>query len=116
MDINNIGLLLINSINKNNPENKNKFIKVIKNYNDIKEEKHNQLLEDISYYISKYENKRDQNKTLYEEYIQKRFNLYKKWKDSKNKVNLENLFKLKQPNYDDIPDIYTKTRPKNKLK
>ena len=115
-NINNIGLLLLNSINKNTPENKNTFMKNIKNYKDNKEKEHNQLLQDISYYTANYESKRDVNNSLYEEYLNKRFPLYKKWMNSKKKIDLDNLFKLQKPKYNDIPDIYTKIKPRTLLK
>ena len=62
MTINDIGLLLIKSINNNNAENKLKFLKTSKIYKDKKEENYNKTLEDISYYIATYENKRNLNK------------------------------------------------------
>jgi hypothetical protein len=39
-----------------------------------------------------------------------------KWKKSKNVLDLDNLVKLDRPPFEDIPDIYTKKRPKTKLK
>ena len=116
MNINNIGLFLLNSINKNNTDNKNNFLKVVKKYKEKKEDEQNKLLEDISYYRSNYESKRDQNNTLYDEYLQKRFGLYKKWHDSKKKIDLDNIFKLNRPPFYDVPEIYTKNRPRTKLK
>lgn len=115
-NINNIALLLLDSINKNSLENKTTFMKNIKIYKEKKEKEHNQLLEDINYYTAKYENKRNENNTLYEEYLNKRFPLYKKWLNSKKKVDLDNLFKLQKPNFNDIPDIYTKIKPRTLLK
>ncbi len=115
-NINNIALSLLDSINKNTPENKTTFMRNIKTYKDIKEMEHNQMLEDINYYTTKYENKRNENNTLYEEYLNKRFPLYKKWLDSKKKVDLDNLFKLKKPEFNNVPDIYTKIKPKTLLK
>lgn len=116
MNINNIGLILLNSINKNTTENKKIFLNDIKKYKDEKEKEQNKLLEDISYYIANYENKREENKTLYNEYIQRRFSLYNKWMETKKKLDLDNLFKLQKPPYNDVLDIYTKKRPKTNLK
>ena len=76
MELNNIGFLLINSINKNNDVNKRNLMKNIKDYNDNQENKYNNNLEDISYYLSTYENKRNENRYLYDEYVQKRLILY----------------------------------------
>jgi len=111
MNINNIGILLINSINKNSPENKTKFLKEVNSFNATKSKEAAKLMSDLNYYVTNYENKRDSSNSLYTEYIQKRFALYKKWIDSKKKVDLENLFKLKQPEFNVIPEIYTKKRP-----
>jgi len=116
MTINDIGFLLLKSMNNNSPENKVKFLKISKVFKDKNEEDYNKTLEDISNYIATYENKRNQNRTLYDEYLTKRFNLYMKWKKSKNVLDLDNLVKLDRPPYEDIPDIYTKKRPKTKLK
>ena len=116
MTINDIGFLLLKSMNNNSPENKVKFLKVSKVFKDKNEEDYNKTLEDISNYIATYENKRNQNRTLYDEYLTKRFNLYMKWKKSKNVLDLDNLVKLDRPPFEDIPDIYTKKRPKTKLK
>lgn len=112
MNINNIGVLLINSINKNSPENKTKFLKEVKSYNTDKANEAAKIASDLNFYVTNYENKRDSTNSLYTEYIQRRFELYKKWIDSKKKVDLENLFKLKQPEFNIIPDIYTKKRPR----
>jgi len=116
MTINDIGFLLLKSMNNNSPDNKVKFLKISKVFKDKNEEDYNKTLEDISNYIATYENKRNQNRTLYDEYLSKRFNLYMKWKKSKNVLDLDNLVKLDRPPYEDIPDIYTKKRPKTKLK
>lgn len=112
MNINNIGILLLNSINRNNSENKFKFIKEVDNYNKKKNDDNDKLAEDLNYYTANYENKRDENNSLYNEYIQKRFALYKNYIDSKRKIDLDNLFKLKTPVYNNIPDIYTKKQPR----
>ena len=116
MTINDIGFLLLKSMNNNSPENKVKFLKVSKVFKDKKEEDYNKTLEDISHYIATYENKRSLNTSLYDEYISRRFSLYMKWKKSKNVLDLDNLVKLDRPPFEDIPDIYTKKRPKTKLK
>lgn len=116
MTINDIGFLLLKSMNNNSPENKVKFLKTVKIYKDKKEEDYNKTLEDISNYIATYENKRSQNKNLYDEYLSNRFNLYMKWKKSKNVLDLDNLLKYDRPPYEEIPDIYTKKKPKTKLK
>ena len=116
MTINAIGLLLIKSINNNSSENKAMFLKTTKKYNDKKEDDYNKNLEDISYYISTYENKRNNYKKIYDEYLSKRFNLYMKWKKSKNVLDLDNLMKLSRPPYEEVPDIYTKKRPKTNLR
>jgi hypothetical protein len=116
MTINDIGLLLIKSINNNSSENKTTFLKTTKVYKDKNEEDYNKNLEDISYYISKYENKRNEYRNLYDEYLSKRFNLYMKWKKSKNVLDLDNLIKLNRPHYEEVPDIYTKKRPKINLR
>jgi hypothetical protein len=116
MELNKIGLLLINSIHKNNTENKNNFFKSTKNFKDRQEMAHNKYLEDISYYISHYEKKRNENKNLYDEYLAKRFILYKNWKDSKQINDLNKLLKLDMPKFEEVPDIYTKKRPKSLLK
>jgi len=116
MNVNKIGLLLINCINNNNNVNKNIFIKNINEYRDYKETLHNKYLDDLSYYISNYENKRIKNNNLYNEYLQKRFNLYKQWLDNKNIGNLHNLISLERPELEEIPNIYTKKRLLSKLK
>ena len=72
MNLNDFGLSLLDCINKNNVENKKKFMKNINEYKDKNEMLHNQYLEDISYYISNYENKRIENQNLYDEYLNKR--------------------------------------------
>lgn len=116
MTINDIGYLLIKSINNNSSENKAKFLRKTQVFKDKKEENYNITLEDISHYITTYENKRMQFKTLYDEYLSKRFDLYMKWKKSKNVLDLDNLIKLERPPFEEIPDIYTKKRPMTKLK
>jgi len=116
MTINDIGFLLLKSMNNNIPENRMKFLKKTKVFKDKKEEEYNKNLEDISHYLATYENKRNQYRTLYDEYLSKRFALYSKWKKSKNVLDLDNLLKLERPPYEEIPDIYTKKRPVTKLK
>jgi len=115
-EINKIGLLITKSINKNNSENKMKLLKIIEDYKNKKEDIHNKTIEDISYYLATYENKRNENRNLYNEYLERRFVLYKKWYNSKNKLDLDNLFKLEKPNFEEIPEIYTKKRPNSYLK
>ncbi len=116
MEINKIGLFLIDSINKNNNENKNKFMKIIKNFKDNQEIKHNENLEDLSYYLANYENKRNENKSLYDEYIHKRFLLYNQWINRRNNSNLIKLLNFPKLELEEVPEIYTKKRFKNMLK
>lgn len=116
MNSNNIGLLLLDCVNKNNMENKKMFIKKVDEYRNKKEDLHNQYLEDISYYISNYENKRIENDNIYQEYLQKRFILYKQWMDNKTIGNLQKLLAFPRPEIKEIPEIYTKKRTISKLK
>lgn len=116
MNLNGFGLLLLDCVNKNNAENKKMFMKNINEYKDKKENLHNQYLEDISYYISNYENKRVENQNLYDEYLNKRFFLYKQWMDNKTIGNLQKLLAFPRPELTEIPEIYTKKRIISKLK
>jgi hypothetical protein len=116
LKINDIGLQLLKSINKNDSDNKKIFILKLNEYNKNKKKDEDKFAEDFKFYLDNYENKRKMNDTLYGEYLQKRFPLYKKWLESKKKPDLENLFKLKNINYVPVPDIYTKTKPNSLLK
>jgi len=117
MNINKIGLSLLNCIRINNDVNKNIFLnKDIKDLREYNEKKHNKYLEDISFYISNYENKRNENTTIYEEYLNRRFGLYKQWLDNKNIDNLHKLVNFPRPELNDVPDIYTKQRIVSSLK
>jgi len=116
ININDIAFQLLKSINKNDSDNKKIFISKLNEYNKNKKKENDKLIEDFNYYIENYENKRKMNDTIYGEYLQKRFPLYKKWLESRKKPDLENLFKLKTINYVPISEIYTKTRPRILLK
>jgi len=116
MILNNFGLLLLDSIYKNNSENKKNFMKNINEYNDKNEKLHNQYLNDISFYISNYENKRIENQNLYDEYLNKRFSLYKQWIDNKSIGNLQKLLAFPRPELIEVPEIYTKKRIISNLK
>jgi hypothetical protein len=116
MNFNKFGLSLLDCVNNNNGENKKIFMKNINEYRDKKEELHNQYLEDISYYISNYENKRIENQNLYQDYLNRRFLLYKQWKDNKTIGNLQQLISFPRPELNEVPEIYTKKRIISKLK
>lgn len=114
--LNIIGLLLINSLNKNNAENKKTLITYINKYNEEKEKKINDNIEENTYYLVNYDNIREKNKLLYNEYLQKRLDLYNEWKENKTNNNLIKLLNLNKPIIEEIPDIYTKKRLKTLLK
>ncbi len=116
MNLNDFGLSLLDCVNKNNVENKKKFMKNINEYKDKNEKLHNQYLEDISFYISNYENKRIENQNLYDEYLNRRFFLYKQWMENKSIGNLQKLLAFPRPELTEVPEIYTKKRIISKLK
>ena len=72
--------------------------------------------DNISYYLSTYENKRNENRYLYDEYVQKRLILYNKWNTTKNNTDLIKLLYFSKLNLEEIPEIYTKKRYKTMLK
>lgn len=114
--LNSFGLLLLNSINRNNGENKRSFINYVNKYKDDKEKINNSNLEDMTSYLANYDNKREQNNSIYDEYLQKRFHLYNQWRDNKTNTNLIKLLYFNKPVLEEVPDVYTKTRFKSLLK
>jgi hypothetical protein len=116
MKINDIGLLLIMAINNNILLNKNKLILSIENYNKSEKEKENNEIKKKEFYQITYEQKREEDKIIYNEYINNRLLLYNKWQKTRNIEDLENLINYKLPPLNLVNDIYTSDLKKSKLK
>jgi hypothetical protein len=116
MKLNDFGILLTSAINNTNPNAKKEIL--------INSEKHRITLNEYQkkenikkdFYINNYENIREQNRTIYDEYIANREILYNKWKETKKIVDLENLIAYKLPDMQLIDEIYTKDIKKTNLK
>lgn len=116
MRLNDLGLLLITAIHNNAQKNKDIFLtnvekhkKNVINNNDI-------ILKKQNFYLVNYEQKRNENNTLYEEYIHNRLLLLNKWKNTNKIQDLQLLVNYQKPIFHDIDDIYTYDIIKSKLK
>jgi hypothetical protein len=116
MKLNNLGLLLIAAIHNNTQKNKDALIssaekhkKNIANNNDL-------ILKRKEFYLKNYEQKRNENNTLYEEYIHNRLQLLNKWKNTNKIQDLQLLVNYQKPIFHDVDDIYTYNIIKSKLK
>ena len=107
MNINIFGLLLTNSINNNNIQNKNKLLTVINDNKKLKQEKNSSLISKNDYYFNNFIIKRNENDKNYETYLINRLLLYKTWKKTKSLIDLQNLVEFKTIEYNNVPDIYT---------
>jgi len=116
MRLNDFGLLLTSAIDNTNPNAKKELISLSDKENRLKifkEEKENKRIE---YYKNTFENKRENDKKLYEEYLEHRKILYNKWRETKGIGDLQELITYKLPEISDIPEIYTSDIKKSKLK
>jgi len=116
MLINNLGLLLINTINNNTPTNKNKLFIGITNYKKDLQKKQDFIKKQKDNYINNYEQKRNEDKINYDEYLHNRNLLFNKWKKTKNPIDLQTLLSYKLPELYNVDNIYTYDIKKSNLK
>ena len=103
-----IGHILIdNVINIKNDSNKIKLLSVLKNHNKDILDKNEDIIKRTNIYITKYDMPRKNNNTNYDKFLRTKGLLFNKWKQSKKVKDLYELISLQQPEYIEIPDIYT---------
>jgi hypothetical protein len=116
MKLNDFGILLTSAINNTNPNAKKEILINSEKYRIILNEYQKKENIKKDFYINNYENIREQNRIIYDEYIINREILYNKWKETKGIADLENLIIYKFPDMQIIDEIYTKEIKKSKLK
>lgn len=116
MKLNDFGILLTSAINNTNPNTKKEIILNSEKHRKINIEYQDKDNKKKEYYLNNYENIREQNRVLYDEYLANRQLLYNKWNDTKNITDLQNLITYKLPNMKIVEDIYTKDIKKSNLK
>jgi len=116
MKLNELGLLLIIALHNNAEKNKDillanveKHKKNVANNNDL-------ILRKKNFYLVNYEQKRNENDTLYDEYIHNRLLLSNKWKNTNKIQDLQLLVNYQKPVFHDVDDIYTYDIIRSKLK
>jgi hypothetical protein len=103
-----IGYILIdNIINVKNDSNKIKLLSAVKTHNIEVSNKKEEIIRKTNIYLNEYEIKRKNNNNNYDKFLKKKEDLFNKWKQSKKIKDLYNLISLQQPEYEDVPDIYT---------
>jgi len=118
MKLNDFGLLLTSAIN-NIDENTN-----IKRELILISDKHRRNLiknkENINkkqeFYLTNYENKREELRMSYDVYLANRKILLDKWKETGSIADLKNLVAYRFENIENIPNIYTYDIKISKLK
>jgi hypothetical protein len=103
-----IGHILIdNIINIKIDSNKIKLLSALKNHNKDISDMNEEIIKNRNMYITKYEIPRKNNNDNYDKFLRTKELLFNKWKKSKKVKDLYDLISLHQPEYIDIPDIYT---------
>lgn len=109
-----IGLLITKSIN--NPSNKKELLNAVSDLKK-KNQKNKELeLAKKTYYITKYEKKRTENREKYNVYFQEKLKLFKKWKKHNKISDLTALVTYLPNDINEVDDIYTSQIPINKSK
>jgi L-cysteine desulfidase len=114
MRLSDIGLLITKSINQ--LSNKKELLNAVDELKKKRVQQKNIELAKKTYYISKYEQKRDENEANYNVYLQEKNALFKKWKKNKKLSDLTNLVSLQFPEFNEVDDVYTSQIPINKTK
>jgi response regulator RpfG family c-di-GMP phosphodiesterase len=116
MKLHDLGLLLITAIHNNTQKNKDIFLtnvekhkKNVVNTNDV-------ILKQKEFYLVNYEQKRNENNTIYDEYIHNRLLIFNKWKNTNKIQDLQKLVNYQRPVLQDIDEIYTYNIITSKLK
>ena len=103
-----IGHILIdNVINIKNDSNKIKLLSALKIHNKDISDKKEEIVKKTNLYINTYDMPRKNNLTNYDKYLRTKELLFNKWKQSKKTNDLYELISLQQPEYNEVPDIYT---------
>ena len=111
-----IGHILIdNVINIKTDSNKIKLLSSLKDHNKDISEKKEEIISKTNIYMTKYELPRKNNNDNYDKYLRTKELLFNKWQKSKKVKDLYDLISLQQPEYIDVPDIYTIYTPILKL-
>jgi hypothetical protein len=103
-----IGHLLIdNIINIKIDSNKIKLLSSLKDHNKYISDKNQEIIINTNIYKTKYEMPRKNNNDNYDKFLRTKEQLFNKWNKSKKVKDLYDLISLQQPEYIDVPDIYT---------
>jgi len=116
MKLNDLGLLFIMAIHNNSQKHKDLFLSNIEKHKKNVTQNNDIIMKKKEFYITNYEQKRNENNTNYEEYIHNRLLLYNKWKNTNKLQDLQKLVNYPKPNFYDVNDIYTYNIIKSKLK
>ena len=103
-----IGHILIdNVINIKTDSNKIKLITALKYHNKDILDKKEEIIKKTNIYTTKYDMPRKDNINNYDKFLRTKELLFNKWKQSKKVKDLYNLISLQQPEYIEVPEIYT---------
>jgi hypothetical protein len=103
-----IGHILIdNVINIKTDSNKIKLLSSLKNHNKYISDKNEEIIKNTNIYKTKYETPRKNNNDNYDKFLRTKEQLFNKWNKSKKVKDLYDLISLQQPEYIDVPNIYT---------
>lgn len=103
-----IGHILIdNIINIKTDSNKIKLLSSLKDHNKDISDMNDDIIKNINIYKTNYEIPRKNNNDNYDKFLRTKEQLFNKWQKSKKVKDLYDLISLQQPEYIDIPDIYT---------
>ena len=114
MRLSDIGLLITKSINQSS--NKKELLNTVDEFKKKQILQKNIELAKKTYYITKYQQKRDENEANYNIYLQEKQALFKKWKKNKKLSDLTELVSLQIPIFKEVDDVYTSQIPINKFK
>lgn len=116
MKLNELGLLLIIAIHNNAQKNKDILLTNVEKYKKNVANNNDLILRKKNFYLVNYEQKRNENNMLYDEYIHNRLLLLNKWKNTNKIQDLQFLVNYQKPDFHDVDDIYTYNIIKSKLK
>jgi len=114
MRLSDIGLILTKSIHQKS--NKKELLNAVEELKKTLAKEKKIESSKKNYYLTKYEQKRNENEAKYNIYLQEKISLFKKWKKTKKISDLNALVSLQFPDFKQIDDIYTYNIPVNRTK